>query len=153
MRNIYYWALFLFFSFGITIVGQLLFREYRLSHLVDLNGIGTVEFVFSVVFLPICLATIHSLLNKRFQVNDTFMISLFLAIIVILFSSRLDFYNWWDTEGKAISMVDAEVRDLIYIGLTLQFLLATISTIIVFFIFRARNKPSGSAGQTRMASH
>ena len=137
-----YWTLILLLTLGITILIQILFREYRFMHLAKLNHIGKVEFVFTAIFLPIYLSTVYFALNKKIKFVGHFPSYVLLTIICIFISSRIDFINWWDTEGKIIDVNDAEARDVIELGLSLQFILAVTIDILCLFVNRSFNKTS-----------
>ena len=137
-----YWTLLLLLSFGVTILVQLLFREYRFTHISKLNHVGKIEFVFTAILLPIYLATLYFMVNRKFKFAGHFIPYLLLTIICIVISSRMDFINWWDTEGKAIDVNDAETRDVIELGITLQFIIAVIIDILCLFVGRSLNKTS-----------
>src|SRR5205085_2689008 len=97
-----YWTLILLLSLGVTILVQVLFREYRFSHLSNLNHVGKIEFVFTVILLPVYLAIVYFTLNRKFKFVGHFTVYVLLTIVCIIISSRIDFINWWDTEGKII---------------------------------------------------
>ena len=67
-----YWTLILLLTLGITILVQILFREYRFSHLSNLAHIGTIEFIFTAFLLPIYLSTVYFALNRKFKFVVTF---------------------------------------------------------------------------------
>ena len=137
-----YWTLVLILSVGVTILVQVLFRQYRFSHLTNLNHVGMMEFVFSAILLPIYLATVYFTLKRKFKFVGHFTTYVLLTIVCIIISSRIDFLNWWDTEGKIIDINDAEARDVIELGLTLQFTISLIHEIICLFVGRSLTKPS-----------
>jgi len=60
----------------------------------------------------------------------------------IVISSRIDFNNWWDTEGKIIDVKDAEARDMSEFGLAFQFIIAVIIDILCLFVSLSLNKSS-----------
>ncbi len=139
-RKLFYWTLVLLLSLGVTILVQFLFREYRLEHLNRLNYVGKVEFVFTVVVLPIYLASIYFVLNRKCNFVGHFPSYTILSIVSIIISSQIDFINWWDTEGKIISANDAETRDVIEVGLILQFIIAIIVCLISLFLMRSASR-------------
>jgi len=106
---------------GTTICIQFLFRFFRVAYSEDKYYLGIVESFFSAFLLPSYLLTIFYFANKKFELPRLKIIYAFLTFACILISVRLDFTNWWDTIGKNI---DAESRDIVKIGLTLQFLFA-----------------------------
>jgi hypothetical protein len=141
MKNkILYWTLILLVTLGMTMLVQFLFREYRFMHLSKLNYIGNVEFVFTAILLPIYLATVYFALNRKFKFVGHFPTYILLTIICIVISARIDFINWWDTEGKIIDVKDAETRDVIELGLAFQFIIAVIIDILCLFVSRSLNK-------------
>ena len=137
-----YWILILLLSLGVTILVQIFFREYRFSHLSNLNHVGKIEFVFTAILLPVYLATVYFFLNRKFKLVGHFTAYALLTIVCIIISSRIDFINWWDTEGKIIDVNDAEARDVIQLGLTLQFIIALIIDILCLFVGRSLNTTS-----------
>lgn len=139
-RKLQYWTLSLILSLGFTIFIQFLFREYRIRHLSNLNYIGKFEFLFTAIVLPIYLSAIYLVLNRKFKFAGYFNAFLSLTIICIIISSRIDFINWWDTEGKIIGVNDAEARDVIEIGLVLQFIIAIIVNLISFILGRSLDR-------------
>ena len=100
------------------------------------------EFVFTAILLPIYLATVYFALNRKFKFVGHFTAYVLLTMVCIIISSRFDFINWWDTEGKIIDVNDAEARDVIEIGLTLQFIISMILDILCLFVGRSFNKTS-----------
>jgi hypothetical protein len=135
-----FWTIILLLTVGITILVQVFFREYRFMHLSKLNHVGKIEFVFTVILLPVYLATVYFALNRKFKFVVHFPSYILLTIICIMISSRIDFINWWDTEGKIIDVKDAEARDVIELGLALQVIVAVIIDIICVFVSRSLSK-------------
>lgn len=134
-RNLTYLTLALILSLAFPVLALFLFREYRLIHLSNLDGIGIIEFLFAVIILPAYLSIVYFFLNKRFKNIGFYKVYLILSMICIGLFCRFDFINWWDTEGKIISIKDAETRDVIEIGLLFQFIIAiSINTISLFAI-------------------
>jgi len=138
MKNkIIYWSIILLLSLGVTVLVQFFFRQYRFSHLSNLNHVGKMEFVFTAIFLPIYLKGVYLVLNRKFKFIGHFTAYFLLTVVCIILSSRIDFINWWDTTGKIININDAEARDVIELGLILQF---TISIILdSYFLFADRS--------------
>ncbi|MES1216873.1 MAG: hypothetical protein ABUT20_15260 [Bacteroidota bacterium] len=141
-RLLYCWSVVLILSLGMVIIAQLLFREYRFNHLPNLGQIGKIEFIFTSFLLPIYLSIVFWLFNSWFVSSINFRVYLFFVIICILISSYLDFTNWWDTEGKVISIHDAESRDITEIALSFQFLIAIVVGIASLYTARDTNKSS-----------
>ena len=120
MKNRFkYWSLILMLTIGMTICVQLFFRFFRIAYSEDTYYLGIVESLFSAFFLPTYLLTIFYYANKKFELPRVKKVYAFLFFACILISIRIDFANWWDTSGKN---VDAETRDIVKIGLALQFL-------------------------------
>jgi hypothetical protein len=135
-----YWTLILLLSLGVTILIQALFREYRLRHLSHLNYVGIIEFLFTAIVLPIYLTALYLVLNRKLQGVGHFGFYALLTVICIIISSRLDFINWWDTEGKIINVTDAEARDVIELGLILQLIISVIVDIVSLITGRSLRK-------------
>ena len=133
-KKLLYWAFAIIFSLGFIVLIQILFRQYRINNSGKINNFGEIEFIFTVFILPIYLALIYSLLNKFFNYTVSIKIYALLIIVCIIVSSRMDYNNWWDTEGKIINVRDAETRDVIGIFLLLQlFLGVTFSLFVLYF--------------------
>ena len=144
-KNLLYWSLALLLSLGLTVLVAFLFREYRFNHLSIVKGVGKVEFLFAIVFLPIYLSVLYPFLNKQFKIIGSFKVYIFLAITCLFIFYQLDFKNWWDTEGQVISLKDAETRDVIEIGLFFQFIISVLISIIFLHMFRTKRRQITSA--------
>ena len=136
-KQIKYWTLIFLLTFGTTICIQLLFRYFRIINLADAIHLGIIEFLFTAIILPYYIATICIYISKTFQIAGRNIIYGIIIFACLFISSRLDFINWWDTGGK---FVDAESRDVVEIGLTLQFITGLIVSTSALFYFVGRNR-------------
>jgi hypothetical protein len=140
-KKLVYWAFAVIFSLGIIVLVQILFRQYRVNNLGNLNHLGETEFIFTVIFLPIYLVLVYSLLKKNLNYIGSLTTYTLLVILCILVSSRMNYINWWDTEGQIINVKDAEARDVIGIFLLIQFFLGVVFSLLGLYIFKYRKLP------------
>jgi hypothetical protein len=140
-KKLVYWAFVVIFSLGIIVLVQILFRQYRVNNLGNLNHLGETEFIFTVVFLPIYLVLVYSLLKKNLNYIGSLTTYTLSVILCILVSSRMNYINWWDTEGQIINVKDAEARDVIGIFLLIQFFLGVVFSLLGLYIFKYRKLP------------
>ena len=147
-KKFIFWLLILILTLGVTISSQYLFKAYRLCHLENrknhflyIGRIGQIEFLFATFILPVYLAKIYILINRRFQFIGNFTIYCVLAIICILVTSWLNYLIWWETEGKTLKIIEPfylELRDLVGIGLSFQLIVSF--TVIVIALRLIRKK-------------
>jgi hypothetical protein len=138
-RKFLYWMVILLVTLGITIVVQLLFRTYRFQHLSELHQVGKIEFVFTTILLPIYLGVVYFFLGQKSKMLIDYSSYVVLVIVCIITSSYVDFSNWWETEGKIISVHNPEGRDVIELALVLQFLIAIVMGFLSLYTSRLFN--------------
>lgn len=120
MKNhLKYWLFIILLTVGPTICTQLFFRFFRVAYSEDTFYLGIVELLFSAFLLPLYLLTMYYFTNKKLKIPGLNKGYAFLIFACILISARLDFMNWWGTGGKSLK---AETRDVVEIGLVIQFL-------------------------------
>ena len=138
-KKLTYWTLIFLLTIGVTICVELIFRHFRLVHLADTFLLGIIEFLFAAILLPYYVATICIYFQRTFQIVGQPVLYGIILLLCLIVASGLDFINWQDTSAK---LVDPESRDVIEIGLILQFVIGLLFCAQAFFYFIRKTKIS-----------
>ena len=110
-------------TIGVASGVMLLFQALRFSESIPTKYLSSFEFAFVSFLLPIYLAVIHSFIVRENRFAGEGAIYALIMIASILLACWIDYDTWSSAEKK---FLDAESRDVVEIGLFLQFILALI---------------------------
>jgi hypothetical protein len=142
-KNIIYWTLILFFSYGLTIGVHYLVRPYWFNKTDEHTGLTSFETLFTIALLPIFLVTINYLLAKRFDTRRLFIINAIIICSCIFISSRLHFLNWADSVGSR-DHPDSDTTEVIGFERDMGLIVTTIGLVIIFVKLYKKKKTVSS---------
>ena len=138
-----YWTLLFILTIGVVLCIMQGFRFLRYAEAISFNQLSLFEFLFISILIPIYLSMIRSFIKREVNFPGETGVYGITVIICIAMSSWIDYDTWSNTQKK---LLDAESRDVVEIGLLVQFLLALIVGGFAFWGHRFKQKSISCEG-------